>query len=118
MFFIGPNNDGNISLIGRGDDNDIALDNQKISIGQTRAQNKIVDDYSLRGAISNTSGGKQVLEKYQTHLCGASFEKGTDFIQEYTLPFTCSQPVGITVQQQQNSSNSGNNNTTANAQKI
>jgi virginiamycin B lyase len=120
MFFLGQNNDdGNLSLIGGGDDNNIASDNQEISIGQTKGQNKIVDDYSLRGAISNTSGGKQVLEKYQTHLCGASFEKRTDFIQEYTLPFTCSQPVGITVQQQQNSSNSGNNDTTtANAQKI
>jgi virginiamycin B lyase len=120
MFFLGQNNDdGNLSLIGGGDDNNIASDNQEISIGQIKGQNKIVDDYSLRGAISNTSGGKQVLEKYQTHLCGASFEKRTDFIQEYTLPFTCSQPVGITVQQQQNSSNSGNNDTTtANAQKI
>jgi virginiamycin B lyase len=115
MFFLGPNNDDNLSLIGRGDDN-IASDNQEIPDGQTKVQNKI-DDYYLRGAISSTSGGKQVLEKYQTHLCGASFEKRTDFIQEYTLPFPCSQPVGITVQQQ-NSSNSSSNNTTANAQKI
>ena len=119
MFFLGPNNDGNLSLIGRGDDNNIASNNQEISNGQTKGQNEIVDDYSLRGAVSSASGGKQVLEKYQNHLCGASFEKRTDFIQEYTLPFPCSQPVGITVQQQQNSSNTSNNDTTAvNAQKI
>ena len=119
LFFIGPNNDGSLSLIGRGDDNNIASDNQKISNDQTKGQNEMVDDYYLRGAASNTSGGKQVLEKYQTHLCGASFEKRTDFIQEYALPFPCSQPVGIIVQQQQNSSsNSGNNDTTTNAQKI
>ena len=118
MFFLGSNNyDGNLSLIGRGDDNNIASDNQKISNGQTKGQSEI-DDYSIRGAVSSTSGGKQVLEKYQTHLCGASFEKRTDFIQEYTLPFPCSLPVGITVQQQQNSSNNDNNNNTTNARKI
>jgi virginiamycin B lyase len=118
IFFLASNNDGSLSLIGRDDDNNVASDNQEISNGQSKGQNEIVDGYYLRGAISNTSGGKQVLEKYQTHLCGASFEKRTDFIQEYTLPFPCTQPVGITVQQQ-NSSNSGNNDTTTpNAQKI
>jgi hypothetical protein len=115
MFFLGPNSDGNLSLIGEGDDN-IASDNQEMSNNQTKGQNEI-DDYYLRGAVSSTSEGKQVLEKYQTHLCGTLFEKRTDSIQEYTLPFPCSQPVGITVQQQ-NNSNSDNNNTTANAQKI
>jgi hypothetical protein len=106
VFFLGPNND------------DIASDKQELSDTQPKGQNKI-DDYSLRGAVSNNSGGKQVLEKYQTYLCGGSFEKRTDFIQEYTLPFPCSQPVGITIQQQENNnSNSSNNNTTANPQKI
>jgi hypothetical protein len=88
VFFLGPNND------------DIASDKQELSDTQPKGQNKI-DDYSLRGAVSNNSGGKQVLEKYQTYLCGGSFEKRTDFIQEYTLPFPCSQPVGITIQQQE-----------------
>ena len=41
------------------------------------------------------------------------FEKRTYFIQEYTLPFPCSQPVGITFQQQEN-----NGSNTENAQKI
>ena len=83
MFFLGPNNNGNFSLIGGGDDN-IASNNQEMSNNQTKGQNEIVDNYYLRGAVSSTSGGKQVLEKYQTHLCGASFEKRTNFIQEYT----------------------------------
>jgi hypothetical protein len=52
-----------------------------------------------------------VLEKHQTYLCGGSFEKRTDFIREYTLPFPCSQPVGITIQQQQQNNTNSNTNT-------
>jgi hypothetical protein len=35
------------------------------------------NDYYLRGAVNSTSGeGKQVLEKYEKHLCGGTpFEK-------------------------------------------
>lgn len=119
IFLLGPNNDGSFFTVGRVNDNN-ASDIQKTSNAQPNGENEI-DDYSLRGAITSTSGGKQVLEKYQTHLCGATFEKRTDYIQEYTLPFPCSQPVGITVQQQENSNNnngSSSNNNTANPQKI
>jgi virginiamycin B lyase len=77
---------------------------------QPKGQNDADDDYYLRGAVSSTSEGKQVQEKNLINLCGGSFEKRTDFIREYTLPFPCSQPVGITVQQQEvNGSNTKNN---------
>jgi virginiamycin B lyase len=93
IFLLGPLN------------NDITIgNNQEISNGQPNEQ-KEIDDYSVRGAISSTSGGKQVLEEYETHLCGASFEKRTIYIQEYTMPFPCSQPVGITVHQEQQENN-------------
>jgi hypothetical protein len=56
------------------------------------------DDYYLRGALNSSSGGgKQVPEKYVKHLCGTSFESNTYFIQEYSIPFICSQPVGVAV---------------------
>jgi hypothetical protein len=93
IFLLGPlNNDNTIG------------NNQEISNGQPNEQ-KEIDDYSVRGAISSTSGGKQVLEEYETHLCGASFEKKTKYIQEHTMPFPCSQPVGITVHQEQQENN-------------
>jgi hypothetical protein len=62
------------------------------------------NDYYLRGAVNSTSGeGKQVLEKYEKHLCGESSEKNTEFIQEYTIPvIDCSQPVGIAVEDNNN----------------
>ena len=93
IFLLGPlNNDNTIG------------NNQEISNGQPNEQ-KEIDDYSVRGAISSASGGKQVLEEYETHLCGASFEKRTKYIQEHTMPFPCSQPVGITVHQEQQENN-------------
>jgi virginiamycin B lyase len=63
------------------------------------------NDYYLRGAVNSTSGeGKQVLEKYEKHLCGGTpFEKNTEFIQEYSIPvIACSQPVGIAVDDSNN----------------
>lgn len=45
IFFLGPNNDGNLSLVRRSDDNNIASDNQEISNGQTKGQNEIIDDF-------------------------------------------------------------------------
>src|ERR687898_2691600 len=44
------------------------------------------DEYYLRGAVNSTSGeGKQVVEKYEKHLCGGGTpsEKNPEFIQEY-----------------------------------
>ena len=47
-----------------------ASDNQQeTSNSQSNIQNGN-DDYNLRGAVSSTSGGKRVLEKHQTYLCG------------------------------------------------
>ena len=116
VFFFSSSNDSNFSTVGKDGDNDASL-NQRTSNTQLNGQNGVDDndDYYLRGAVSSASEGKQVQEKNLIHLCGGSFEKRTDFIQEYTLPFPCSQPVGITVQQQQEDNNGSN---TENTQKI
>jgi hypothetical protein len=94
IFFLDSNYNGNFFSAVKENDNSIS-DNQEIFNDKRNGQDEI-DDYSLRGATNSTSGGKRVTEKYLTYLCGASFEKRTDFIQEYMLPFPCSQPVGIT----------------------
>ena len=113
VFFLAFSNDGNFLTVEEDRDNDASL-NQETSNTQPKGQNEVDDDYYfLRGAVSSTSEGKQVQEKNQINLCGGSFEKRTYFIQEYTLPFPCSQPVGITFQQQEN-----NGSNTENAQKI
>ncbi|MFZ0655238.1 MAG: SMP-30/gluconolactonase/LRE family protein [Nitrososphaeraceae archaeon] len=110
IFFLNSSNDSDFLPVGEERDNDASL-NQKMSNTQPKGQNDVDDDdYYLRGAVSSTSEGKQVQEKNLINLCGGSFEKRTDFIREYTLPFPCSQPVGITVQQQEvNGSNTENN---------
>ena len=110
VFFLAFSNDGNFLTVEEDRDNDASL-NQETSNTQPKGQNEVDDDYYfLRGAVSSTSEGKQVQEKNQINLCGGSFEKRTYFIQEYTLPFPCSQPVGITFQQQEvNGSNTENN---------
>lgn len=102
IVLLGPPNNDNFYTVGNSDN--IIGNNQEISNEQLNEQ-KEIDDYSLRGAISGTSGGKQVLEEYETHLCGGSFEKRTRYIQEHTMPFPCSQPVGITVHQEQQENN-------------
>ena len=108
LFFLSSNNDSDFLPVGEDRENDASL-NQKMSNTQPKGQND-ADDYYLRGAVSSISEGKQVQEKNLINLCGGSFEKRTDFIREYTLPFPCSQPVGITVQQQEvNGSNTENN---------
>jgi hypothetical protein len=113
VFFLAFSNDGNFLTVEEDRDNDASL-NQETSNTQSKGQNEVDDDYYfLRGAVSSTSEGKQVQEKNQINLCGGSFEKRTYFIREYTLPFPCSQPVGITFQQQEN-----NGSNTENAQKI
>ena len=56
-------------------------DNSLFLFGQNKQQpneqgEEEDDDYYLRGAVNSTSGeGKQVLEKYEKHLCGESSEK-------------------------------------------
>ena len=113
IFFLGLNNNANLFTVEKDDVNSTSNNQQETFNSQSNIQTEN-DDYNLRGAVSNTSGGKQVLEKHQTFLCGGSFEKRTDFIQEYTLPFPCSQPVGITVEQQNNTNNNTNTNTNYN----
>ena len=63
------------------------------------------DDYYQRGSINNdddSSEGKQVREEFKQHLCGSSFEKISDYIVEYSIPYPCSQPVGIAIDKNDN----------------
>ena len=41
--------------------------------------------------------GKQLSMKNERYLCGTPFASSTQYIEEYYIPLTCSQPVGITV---------------------
>lgn len=89
-----------ITLFLNPSDNSLFLFGQNNKNQQSNEQGGGEDDYYLRGAVNSTSGeGKQVLEKYEKHLCGGTpFEKNTEFIQEYSIPvIACSQPVGITI---------------------
>ena len=52
---------------------------------------------------------KQIPKKFINHLCGTTFPKSTYFIKEYSIPYFCSQPVGIVV-------NTGEQNQQANEQ--
>jgi virginiamycin B lyase len=76
---------------------------------ETSSYNENTDDeFSKRGSINTNTNtttsnptaeveGKQIPTKYVPHLCGSSFEKISEFIVEYSIPFPCSQPVGITI---------------------
>jgi virginiamycin B lyase len=67
---------------------------------QMEEEEQQVDTF-LRGAVDANSEGKQVSEKLRTHLCGLSpIPKNTEFIQEFQIPFSCAQPVGIAVDSQ------------------
>lgn len=55
------------------------------------------DDYYLRGSINETSEGKKVTSNTKEYVCGASTEKRNQFIKEYTIPISCTQPIGIAV---------------------
>jgi virginiamycin B lyase len=85
-------------------------DNSLFLFGQNKQQpneqgEEEHDDYYLRGAVNSISGeGKQVLDKFEKHLCGSTpFEKNTEFIQEYSIPvIACSQPVGLAVDDNNN----------------
>jgi sugar lactone lactonase YvrE len=64
--------------------------------------NDIIDkDYNLRGsaALNDTAyaEGKQLYVKNERYLCGTPFPSSTQYMEEYYIPLTCSQPVGITV---------------------
>ena len=60
------------------------------------ASNSQSEDYFLRGALNDNSDGKEVKEGEKPYLCGSSIlDKNNKFIQEYQMPITCSQPVGI-----------------------
>lgn len=68
----------------------------------TSQQQQMEDDTFLRGAVDTNSEGKQISEKNRRHLCGSSlFAESTEFIQEYQIPFSCAQPVGIAVDGQE-----------------
>lgn len=58
------------------------------------------EDYYLRGSatLNETAyaEGKQLPVKNERYLCGTPFPSSTQYIQEYHIPLTCSQPVGIT----------------------
>jgi hypothetical protein len=63
--------------------------------------NGIGMDYYLRGgaALNDTAyaEGKQLSVKNERYMCGTPFASSTQYIEEYYIPLTCSQPVGITV---------------------
>ena len=90
-----------IALFLNSSDNSLFLLGQNNNKQQSNGQEGEDDEYYLRGAVNSTSGeGKQVVEKYEKHLCGGGTpsEKNPEFIQEYSIPvIACSQPVGIAV---------------------
>ncbi|HJT85379.1 MAG TPA: hypothetical protein VJ697_12940, partial [Nitrososphaeraceae archaeon] len=79
------------------------LTDNKNSI-ENSTSNQIIESNRLdsqRGSVNNDTNNlideKQIPTKYVQHLCGSSFEKISEFIVEYSIPFPCSQPVGITI---------------------
>jgi virginiamycin B lyase len=88
-------------VIGNNDRNALLplSDSEKNQGGTTRQMD---NDTFLRGAVDANSEGKQISEKNKRHLCGSSLlAKNTEFIQEYQIPFACTQPVGIAVDGQE-----------------
>ena len=81
------------------------IKNNQQNISFTNNENDDDDDYYQRGSINNdddSSEGKQVREEFKQHLCGSSFEKISDYIVEYSIPYPCSQPVGIAIDKNDN----------------
>jgi virginiamycin B lyase len=85
---------------------DFFIPNDEAKNGQNSASpimsNDIIDkDYNLRGsaALNDTAyaEGKQLYVKNERYLCGTPFPSSTQYMEEYYIPLTCSQPVGITV---------------------
>ncbi|MGH9978703.1 MAG: virginiamycin B lyase family protein [Nitrososphaeraceae archaeon] len=75
--------------------------NEQNSLSPSRNNNGIDKDYYLRGsaALNETAyaEGKQLSVKNARYLCGTPFPSSTQYMEEYSIPLTCSQPVGITV---------------------
>ena len=59
IFFLGPDNNANLFTIEKDNVNSASDNQQETSNSQSNIQNEN-DDYNLRGAVSNNSGGKQV----------------------------------------------------------
>ena len=88
IIIVSPNFNNNKTSIGNNNFNEIADDDLEYS--QQRSEyNDTNTDYSTEG--------KQIPAKYVPHLCGSSFEKISEYIVEYSIPFPCSQPVGIAI---------------------
>lgn len=62
-----------------------------------QANTESKERYFPRGVINETSIGKQISEENKAYLCGTSFDNHNRFIDEFAIPFPCSQPVGIAV---------------------
>jgi hypothetical protein len=98
LFGIIENNDRNplsllLSNIGKNQDNGTTQQQQ-----QQQTEN---EDIFLRGAVDANSEGKQISEKLRRHLCGSSIlPETTEFIQEFQIPFSCAQPVGLATDSQ------------------
>ena len=94
---IGNNNDRNpLSLL---------LSNSGINQGngttQQQQQQTENEEIFLRGAVDANSEGRQISEKLRRHLCGSStLPETTEFIQEFQIPFSCAQPVGLATDSQ------------------
>lgn len=56
-----------------------------------------IDQEKKQTVDSEEVVSKQIPKKFINHLCGTTFPKSTYFIKEYSIPYFCSQPVGIVV---------------------
>lgn len=56
-----------------------------------------IDQEKEQTVDSEEVASKQIPKKFINHLCGTTFPKSTYFIKEYSIPYFCSQPVGIVV---------------------
>ena len=75
--------------------------NQGNGTTQQQQQQMENEDIFLRGAVDANSEGKQISEKLRRHLCGSSIlPETTEFIQEFQIPFSCAQPVGLATDSQ------------------
>jgi virginiamycin B lyase len=89
-------------VIGNNDRNTLMSSSNSEKNEDGTTQQQMDDDTFLRGAVDANSEGKQISEKNKRHLCGSSlFAESTEFIQEYQIPFSCAQPVGIAVDSQE-----------------
>lgn len=66
---------------------------------ELKSNNDVIQsiDQELEELESEKGTEKQIPKKFINHLCGTTFPKSTYFIKEYSIPYFCSQPVGIVV---------------------